>query len=408
MPEAAVAMDVLANDELVRDPAGLWDHAQEAPRASTRHITLRLPDGITYATGDHIAVYARNRPELVEGLLSRLSLAPDAVLVLQGQGARMRHLPIGTPLTARQLLSDFVELQDPANRRDLRTLAAAAQNPATRDALMALVADSDDSRAAFQAEIAEKRVTTADLLLRHPDIALGVDGLLELCAAIRPRFYSISSTPADSPSEITLTVGTLLAPAWSGIGQYRGVASSYLMGVKPGETILAYIRRPNPLFAPPADPRLPMILVGPGTGIAPLRGFLRERAAQQRAGEPIGRSLLFFGCRHPDHDWFYRAEMEQWARDGVADLHVAFSSLTGHPHRYVQDALRDAADAVWAALEDGAPIYVCGDGRFMAPAVRAALIDVCRAKQGLSHEEASAWLEALIQSGLYHQDVFGS
>jgi cytochrome P450/NADPH-cytochrome P450 reductase len=274
--------------------------------------------------------------------------------------------------------------------------------------LQGLVADSDESRAAFQAQVAEKRVTVADLLLAHPDIKLGVDGLLELCAAIRPRFYSISSTPLENAGEVTLTVGTLLAPAWSGMGQYRGVASSYLMGVAPGETVLAYIRRPNPAFAPPADATLPMILIGPGTGIAPLRGFLRERAAQRNGGEPIGRSLLFYGCRHPDHDFFYRDELEGFARDGIVDLHVAFSSLAGHKHRYVQDALRDAADEVWAALEDGAPIYVCGDGRFMAPAVRATLIAICQEKQGLNHEDASAWLEALIQSGLYHQDVFGS
>jgi cytochrome P450/NADPH-cytochrome P450 reductase len=408
MPENAVPMEVLDNVELVRDAAGLWDHATEAPRASTRHITLKLPEGTAYATGDHIAIYARNRPELVEQVLHRLSLAPDAVLVLQGQGARMRHLPIGSPLTARQLLSDFVELQDPATRRDVRALEAAAQGDATRNTLRALTADSEQARAAFQARIADKRVTVADLLLQHPDITLGIDGLLELCAAIRPRFYSISSTPLENPGEITLTVGTLAAPSWSGVGQYRGVASSYLMGVAAGDTVLAYIRRPNPVFAPPDDPLLPMILVGPGTGIAPFRGFLRERAAQHKAGEKIARSLLFFGCRHPDHDFFYRDELEAFAAGGVIDLHVAYSSLANSPHRYVQDALLAAADELWSAIEDGAPIYVCGDGRFMAPAVRAALIAICRQKQGLSHEDASAWLESLIQSGLYHQDVFGS
>jgi cytochrome P450/NADPH-cytochrome P450 reductase len=408
MPEAAMAMEVLGNDELVRDPTGLWDHAREAPRASTRHITLRLPDGVSYNVGDHIAIYARNRPEIVDRLLERLDLAPDAVLVLQGQGARVRHLPIGTPVTARQLLSDFVELQDPLTRRDLRALAAVAHAETTRAALAALVEESDASRAAFEAEITARRVTLADILLRYPDIKPGVEGLLELCAAIRPRFYSISSTPLEDSSRVSLTVGTLDAPAWSGVGQYRGVASSYLMGAAPGQSVLGYVRRPNPPFAPPSDSRLPMVLIGPGTGIAPLRGFLRERAAQRRAGEAVGRSLLFYGCRHPDHDWFYREEMEDWAREGVAELHVAFSSLEGHPHRYVQDALRDAADAVWSAIGEGAPIYVCGDGRFMAPAVRATLIAICQEKQGMDHAEASAWLEALIQSGLYQQDVFGN
>jgi cytochrome P450/NADPH-cytochrome P450 reductase len=408
MPEAAQALVVMANEELVHDAAGLWDHAKEAPRTSTRHIVLRLPKGMRYATGDHIAIYASNRPELVDAVLQRLGLAPDTVLVLQGQGAKLRHLPLGTPVTARQLLSDFVELQDPATRNDVRALLAAAVSPATKAALQALVDDTDAARAAFQQQVASRRVTAFDLLTQYRDISIGLDGLLELCAAIRPRFYSISSSPLDSQSKATLTVGTIDAPAWSGIGQYRGFASSYLMSLEPGETVLGYVRRPNPTFAPPADCRLPMILIGPGTGIAPLRGFLRERAAQKRAGETIGRSLLFYGCRHPEHDFYYRKEIEGWQNDGVAELFTAFSSLEGHKHRFVQDALLDAADEVWDALEEGAPIYVCGDGRFMAPAVRAALIEICQKKQGIDHEAASAWLESLIQHGLYHQDVFGN
>ena len=408
MPEAAQPLVVMANEELVQDATGLWDHAKEAPRASTRHIVLRLPKGVRYATGDHIAIYACNRPELVDAVLQRLGLAPETVLVLQGQGAKLRHLPLGLPVTARQLLSDFVELQDPATRNDVRALLAAASSPATKTALQALVDDTDAARTAFQQQIAERRVTAFDLLVQYPDIVIGLDGLLELCAAIRPRFYSISSSPLDSAAKATLTVGTIDAPAWSGIGQYRGFASSYLMGLIPGDTVLGYVRRPNPTFAPPADCRLPMILIGPGTGIAPLRGFLRERAAQQRDGEKIGRSLLFFGCRHPQHDFYYKSEIETWQRDGVAEVFTAFSSLEGHKHRFVQDALLDAADAVWDALEEGAPIYVCGDGRFMAPAVRAALIEICQKKQGIDHEAASAWLESLIQNGIYHQDVFGN
>jgi cytochrome P450/NADPH-cytochrome P450 reductase len=408
MPESAVALEVLRNDELVRDPTGLWDFAKEAPRPSTRHIVLRLPEGTRYATGDHIAIYARNRPELVDALLKRLNLVPDTVLVLQGKGVRLRHLPLGTPVTARQLLSDFVELQDPATRNDLRALLAVATSDATRRVLSDLVADSDTARAAFAAAITEKRVTVLDLLHTYRDIALTLEGLLDLCAAIRPRFYSISSTPLENEGEATLTVGTLAAPAWSGIGQYRGFASSYLMSVQPGDTVLGYFRRPNPVFAPPADHRLPMILIGPGTGIAPFRGFIRERAAQNAAGEKVGHTHLFYGCRHPEHDFFYREELQAFADTGLLSLHLAFSSLEGHPHRFVQDALRASADSVWDAIEEGAPIYVCGDGRFMAPAVRSALIGICQEKQGISHEAASAWLESLIQTGVYHQDVFGN
>ena len=115
MPEAACAMDVLGNDELVRDPTGLWDHSREAPRASTRHITLGLPQGVSYGVGDHIAIYARNRAEIVERLLARLSLAPDAVLVLKGQGARVRHLPIGTPADGAPIAQRFRRIAGSGN-----------------------------------------------------------------------------------------------------------------------------------------------------------------------------------------------------------------------------------------------------------------------------------------------------
>jgi cytochrome P450 / NADPH-cytochrome P450 reductase len=177
--------------------------------------------------------------------------------------------------------------------------------------------------------------------------------------------------------------------------------------VKPGDAVFGYVRSPNPPFAPPSDPNTPMILIGPGTGFAPLRGFLQERAAQKASGTPTGDILLFFGCRHPDHDWLCREEVEAWAREGLVKPYLAFSAVPSHPWRFVQDALLAEQERVWSALRAGAQIYVCGDGRFMAPAVREALIAIHMQQAGTSHEHGSAWLEELIEQGRYHQDVFG-
>jgi cytochrome P450/NADPH-cytochrome P450 reductase len=175
-----------------------------------------------------------------------------------------------------------------------------------------------------------------------------------------------------------------------------------MASLAPGETLFGYVRRPNPPFAPPADPATPMILIGPGTGFAPLRGFLQEQ--ESRGG---AKASLFFGCRHPDHDWFCRAEMEGWRDRGVADLFLAFSAVPDHPWRFVQDALWAEQARVWAALEAGAQVFLCGDGRYMAPAVRDTLIRIWMQQTGGDHAQGSAWLEDLIEAGRFHQDVFG-
>jgi cytochrome P450/NADPH-cytochrome P450 reductase len=149
-----------------------------------------------------------------------------------------------------------------------------------------------------------------------------------------------------------------------------------------------------------------MILIGPGTGIAPLRGFLAERAAQQAVGEQAAPAKVFCGCRHPDHDWLYRDELTAWERAGIAELHPAFSAVPGHPYRLVQEAIAADGDQIWAAIEDGAHIYVCGDGKHMAPAVRAALARIYRQHTGGSAEDAEKWLGQLENEGRYQQDVF--
>ena len=401
LPEHALAFTVIENRELVRPADGLWDFATEAPRTSTRHVVLELPEGQRYATGDHVAVYARNRAELVDRAVARLGERADAMVTVTAGGGRFRHLPLGATLTVGQLLADFVDLQDPVPRRTVQHLVAATRCPRTRVELARLAADG------YNDEVAGKRVSLLDLAERFAAIELSAAEFVELCAPIQPRFYSIASSPLAMPACLELLVGTLSAPAWSGVGHHQGFASSYMRDVAAGDRVLGFLRRPNPPFAPSADPSVPMILIGPGTGFAPFRGFLQERAAQAAAGQAVAPSLLFYGCRHPDHDWFYRDEMEAWAAVGVAELHLAFSSAPARPYRFVQDALWAEQDRVWAAIEAGAQIYVCGDGRFMAPAVRDTLIRIKAQQDGTPHSDASDWLEGLIEAGRYHQDVFG-
>lgn len=401
LPEQATRLEIVENRELTKPADGLWDFSIEPPRPSTRFIRIALPEGTDYAAGDHIAIYAHNRPELVDRVMARLGLKGATQLVVEGQGGRFRHLPLGQTVTVRQLLTDFVELQDPLPRRALDTLKAHTRCPHTRSELERLDGE------AWTAEVADKRLTLIDLLDHFPAIELPLDAFVELSAAISPRFYSIASSSLMSPHEAALIVGTMAAPAWSGLGEHQGFASSYMRDLAPGDHVFGYLRRPNPPFAPPADPSVPMILIGPGTGFAPLRGFIEERAAQQAAGTPVAKSLLFYGCRHPDHDWFCREEVQAWAAAGVIEPFVAFSAVPDHPWRFVQDALWAEQEGIWAAIRDGAQIFLCGDGRFMAPAVRDTLIRIHMQQAGAEHARSSAWLEGLIEAGRFHQDVFG-
>ncbi len=391
LPDQAQPLEIVSNRELISPMASL-----ERPRASTRLIRVRLAEGMDYRTGDHIAIFARNPKAQVDMAIERLGVAGAAQLVLSGASGRFRHLPLGRTVTVRQLLTDFVEIQDPLPRRALEAALAATRCPDTRGKLDRLGGDG-------WGEVAETRLSLLGLLLKYPAIEMELEQFVELCAAIAPRFYSIASSPGAEPGIADLIVGTMRAPAWSGVGEHQGFASSHMRDLAAGEHVFGYVRRPNPAFAPPSDPATPMILIGPGTGFAPFRGFLQQRAATPGSG-PVH---LFFGCKHPEHDLLCRDEMQGWQTSGLATIHLAHSALEGHPHPYVQHALAAAGDAIWTLIEAGAQIYVCGDGRNMAPAVRDALIDICEAKQGCDRDAASQWLEGLIDSGRYHQDVYG-
>ena len=409
LPANTRAMRLVETTELVRDATGLWDFSREAPRPATRHLRIALPDDMHYATGDHLAVYPHNDPARVSALIERLDLDPTSVVTLSGDTALSRHLAPGQAIGLTQLLSEFVELQDPASRRDIERLADHTRCPHTRAQLGTWLGDGPqdlEARARLSAEITARRISVLDLLLQWPAIELPLADFLDTCSPMRPRWYSISSSSHASPRELTLTVGWLDAPALSGTGRWHGVASSYLCHAMVGQLIAAQIRTPSPDFAPPADPACPLIMIGPGTGIAPFRGFLAERAWQQAHGITCGAALLFTGARHPRHDALYADELAGWTAQGVVEVVNAYSSLPEHPWRFVQDALWARRAEVWQLLASGARCYLCGDGKAMAPAVREALMRIHREFTGATEPAAQAWLASLTQSGQFRQDVF--
>ena len=214
-----------------------------------------------------------------------------------------------------------------------------------------------------------------DLLEEFPACQLPFEVYLELLSPLRPRYYSISSSPLVEERSCSITVAVVEGPARSGHGTFAGVCTNYLRRQPEGSVIYAFVKDTKSAFRLPDDRPTPIMMIGPGTGLAPFRGFLQERAALKAAGKEIGKSLLFFGCRHPQQDFIYEDELRSFDRQGVTELSTAFSRVEGQQKCYVQNEIYERRDEVWQMIEDGAVVYVCGDAGRMAPDVQA---HVCR------------------------------
>lgn len=372
------------------------------PERSTRHIEVVLPEGVSYHTGDHLGVLPRNRPALLQRVLARFHLPGDAYICISRSSGGAAGLPLDEPIPVIELLSHYVELQEVASRANIAVLATYTESPEEKQRLLAL-ADS----ARYAEDVLAKRLTVLDLLEMFPSCALPFNVFLELMHPLRVRYYSISSSPAMDARVASITVALVNGPARSGRGTYEGISSSYL-AYHPVESVIdGFTHSPHMAFHPPDD-TTPIIMIGPGTGLAPFRGFLQERAARKARGEPLGPALLFFGCRHPEQDYLYRDELEAFQAQGIVTLYPAFSRVEGQPKAYVQDVMRQRADEVWNMIEQGAIIYICGDGGTMEPAVRKSLEELYSARAGDDAQDAPHWMADLREHQRYLADVWAN
>ncbi len=354
----ALPMRVLANREL--------QNADSSGR-STRHIEVLLPDGVGYRAGDHLSIVPQNAAALVERAVRRFDFAPGAHVMLMAAEGRRANLPVGEAVAVHRLLSDFVELQHPATRKQIQTMAQHTRCPFTRPRLEALL---DEER--FRGEVLARRKSVLDLLEEHPACELPFAAFLEMLPLMTPRYYSISSSPMADGNRCSITVAVVEGPARAGTGVYYGVCSNHLLRQAAGGTVQAFVKETKVGFRLPVDPAVPIVMIGPGTGLAPFRGFLRERAALKAQGRSLGPAMLFFGCRHPAQDFIYEKELREQADAGIVDLHVAFSRHDGKKN-YVQDLLKAEAERVRGLIDRGGIVYVCGDGGRMEPDVKRAL-----------------------------------
>ncbi len=396
----ALPAQVLANVELTADGSpGV---------RSTRQVEVGLPAGLHYRSGDHLGVLPRNSLQLIRRVMNRFHLDVGMYVTIVATSGVHTHLPLDEPAPLLGILGTCVELQATATRADIEAMASYTDDPAQKADLLALVGDDEEAHARFRQQVREPNVSVLDLLERFPACAMPFAVYLDMLPALQPRYYSISSSPLVSAGVATVTDGVLRAPARRGDGQFSGVCSTYLAEMAPGSTVFVFRREPTIPFRPPADPSVPMIMIGAGTGLAPFRGFLQERAAQKDGGAVLAPSLLFFGCRTREHDQLYADELRAFEQSADVHVYTAFSREPIEGRKYAQHEMLAHADEIWDLVQRNATIYVCGNAHTLAPGVRAALVEIAADKAGLSDEDARTWLAGLRSDRRYLEDIWGS
>ncbi|PVD09078.1 bifunctional nitrate reductase/sulfite reductase flavoprotein subunit alpha [Streptomyces sp. CS147] len=342
----------------------------------TRHADTPL----TYTAGDALGVRPLNCPDLVAEWLAVTGLDPAAEVDVDGHGPVALGTALHRHLDITRITPDLLRLvADHTGDRSLKKLLR-PDNKGERD------------RWTWGRQ-------AVDVLAEHPVRATAATWA-EVLGPLRPRLYSIASSPLEDPHRMRLTVSVIRYE--SDLGRMRkGVASTFLADAEPDSPVPVFVQR-NDRFRPPADPATPMIMVGPGTGVAPFLGFLEERRALGHSGA----NWLFFGEQHRATDFYYREELDAMSRSGtLTRLDTAFSR-DQRSKVYVQDRMREHGAQLWSWLRDGAHLYVCGDASRMAKDVDRALRDIAVAHGGLEPDAAAAQVKQLASDRRYVRDVY--
>ncbi|KAI1329289.1 bifunctional P-450:NADPH-P450 reductase [Xylariaceae sp. FL0255] len=369
-----------------------------------KHIEITLPSGQHYQSGDYLAVLPVNPKVVVDRVMRRFHLAWDSHITIAEDASTA--LPTNVSMPAQNLLSAYVELSQPATKRNILALAETTEDQTIQDSLRKY-ANED------YAEVANNRISVLDLLEKFPSINLPLGMFLAMLPPMRVRQYSISSSPLWNPSHVTLTFGVLEAPSKSGTGVHVGVASSYLNSLAPGDKLHVAVRPSHAAFHLPQDPEnTPVICIGAGTGLSPFRGFIQERAEMIKAGRKLAPAILLFGCRQPGRDDIYAEELAEWEKLGAVSVKRAYSRAPEKSggSKYVQELLSQHHDEVIQLWEGNAKLFICGS-RAIGQGVKDEIIKMgvqYRSKvdgEEVSEESIQAWWEGL-RNVRYATDVF--
>jgi len=351
----------------------------------TRHHEIGIEDRpATYVPGDALGLYPRNDPAVVDRVLAAVGASGDEPV--PGPG--------GEPMPARRALTEVYNLNSPSRRLLELYIARGA------DHLAPLLERGNAEALKTYLNGWNEAHDVLDVLEDHRAIRLSVDELVGTLRKGLPRLYSIASSLKAHPGQVHLLV---VGVRYTIRGRERaGICSTWLAERWPeGGTAPMYLQNQQKHFAMPADPNLPMVMVGPGTGLAPFRAFIEER----RATGARGRNWLFFGEQHRATEYFYEDELTRYARDGFLRLDTAFSR--DQPDKvYVQHRMREQARELWAWLQEGAEFFVCGDKERMAADVDHELHRIAETEGGMSEDDARAWVLDLKKTKRYKRDIY--